>query len=202
LISRKNIELLAIGVTILVLSISSTTQIHGSENVSWKIFKEKNGVFTIKYPSNWIPKNIGGIEGVEVNFPISMFFYYMGGGYSVAQISIIAEESIFTNATDSVDSLIATAQSSPKYKLIEPTECGKYMISGISACSVVTSNQNVKLPGKPMVNNLDIVTIDKEGIEYGISYMSTKDLFDHFLPVLEEMVGSFNVTEHILSSAE
>lgn len=178
------------------------TQIQASEKVVWKTFTEKNGLFTIKYPSNWIPKNIHDLEGVEVSFPISMFFHYWGGGYSVAQISIIAEESLFTNATDSVDSLIATAKSSPKYKLLEPIECEKYMINGISACSAITSNKNVELPGKPMVNNLDIVAIDEEGIEYGIGFMSTKDLYDHFLPVVEEMVGSFNVTGHILSPSE
>lgn len=202
MLTRGNIlELVPFVIILTVILTFPIAQIYASENVKWKTFKVKNGLFTIKYPSNWIPQKIDEYEGVEVNSPISMFFAYTGGGSSGAQISIVADESIFTNATDSVESIIAYAQSLPNYKLLEPMECGKYMIKGISACSTITY-KNVELPGKPMVKELDIGTIDEEGIEYLISYMSTKDLFDDFLPVVDEMVRSFNVTGDILSSEE
>jgi len=55
---------------------------------------------------------------------------------------------------------------------------------------------------KPIVSELDIVTIDEEGVEYVIAYIATKGLFDDFLPVAEEMVKSFSVTGDILSTGE
>jgi hypothetical protein len=79
-------------------------------------------------------------------------------------------------------------------------ECGKYMINGINACSTILSYKNIELPGKPMVNELDIGTIGEDGVQYIVYYVASKDLFDDFLPVVEEMVGSFSVTGNILSS--
>ena len=34
------------------------TQVYAGEQVKWKTFNEKNGLFTIKYPSNWIPQKM------------------------------------------------------------------------------------------------------------------------------------------------
>jgi hypothetical protein len=44
--------------------------------------------------------------------------------------------------------------------------------------------------------------IDDDGVEYIMEYKATKDVFDDFLPVVEEMVKSFDVTGDILSSGE
>jgi hypothetical protein len=57
----------------------------------------------------------------------------------------------------------------------------------------------VILPGRPIVNELDIATIDENGVQYVIYYMTTKELFESFLPVVEEMVGSFNLTGNLLN---
>lgn len=176
------------------------TQIFAADNIKWKTFNEKNGLFTIKYPSNWIPQKVDEYEGIKVTSPIAMSFIYSGHGSPGALISIAADESIFTNATDLIDSIYAAAPGFLKYKLLEPMECGKYMINGMNSCSTVLSYKNTVLPGKPMVNELDVVTIDKDGVQYIIGYTATKDLFDDFLPVAEEMIKSFNVTGSVLSS--
>jgi hypothetical protein len=79
-------------------------------------------------------------------------------------------------------------------------ECGKCMINGINACSTVLSYKSVELPGKPIVNELDVVTIDEDGIQYVIGYIATEDSFDDLLPVAQEMIKSFHVTGSVLSS--
>ena len=192
--------LIAFVVTMAIVSTFPMAQIYAGEQVKWKTFNEKNGLFTIKYPSNWIPQKVDEYEGIEVTSPIAMSFIYSAHGSSGALISIAADESIFTNATDLIDSIYAAALGFSKYKLLDPMECGKYMINGINSCSTVLSYKNTALPGKPMVNELDVVTIDKDGVQYIIGYTATKDLFDDFLPVAEDMIKSFNVTGSVLSS--
>lgn len=194
------LKLIPFMVVVTVIFTLPMTQINATENVKWKTFKEKNGLYTIKYPSNWIPQKIDEYEGVEVNSPIAMNFIYSGSGTSGALITISADESILTNTTDLIDSIYAYADSLSNYKLVEPMECGKYMINRINACSTVLSFKNTELPGKPMVNELDIVTIDEDGVQYIIGYTATKDLYDDFLPVVEEMVKSFSVTGSIQST--
>ena len=180
----------------------SMTGAYAADDVKWKTFKEKNGLYTIKYPSNWIPQKIDEYEGQEITSPINMYFVYSGSRTSGAIIYIMADESIFTNATDSVDAIYAYAQSLPRYKLLEPMECGKYVLKQVPSCSTIISYKNTELPGKPIVSELDIVTIDEDGVQYMIAYVATKGLFDDFLPVAEEMVKSFSVTGDILSAGE
>ena len=59
-----------------------------------------------------------------------------------------------------------------------------------------------KIPNSHVVKELDIVTIGEDGVQYVIYYGATKKIFDDFLPVVGEMVRSFNVTGDILSSGE
>ena len=184
------------------LLILPMTGVFAGDEVKWKTFKEKNGLYTIEYPSNWVPQKMDEYEGVEITSPINMNFIYVGSGSQFASIGILADETIFTNATDLIDSTYAVGQSFPKYKVLEPMECAKYMITQTNACSTIISFKNTELPGKPMVNELDIVTIDEDGVQYLIYYTATKDLFDDFLPVVEEMVKSFSVTGDILSTGE
>jgi hypothetical protein len=45
-----------------------------------------------------------------------------------------------------------------------------------------------------MIKNLIIGAIDEDGKEYILDYYVTKDLYDIFLPVAEEMINSLNFT--------
>jgi hypothetical protein len=189
-------------ILIILILIFPVTHIIATENVKWKIFKEKNGLFTVKYPSNWVPTKVDEYEGAELTSPINMNFIYSGGGSQFASIGISGDESIFTNATDLIDSVYAVAQSFPSYKLVQPMECETYTINKVNACSTVISYKNTDLPGNPVVNELDIVAIDQDGVQYVIYYGATKKIFDDFLSAVGEMVTSFNVTGDILTSAE
>jgi len=76
------------------------------------------------------------------------------------------------------------------------------MINGINACSHIETFK-FELPDyreKPLVNQLTIGTIDDDGTEYILIYTAPKKIFDNFLPVVEEMIKSFNVTSSIPSS--
>ena len=195
-------NLLTPAILMATLFILPLTGLYAEDEVKWKTFKEKNGLYTIKYPSNWIPQKVDEFEGVDITSPINLYFVYSDSRSSGAIISIAADESIFTNATDSVDSIYAYAQSLPRYKLVQPMECEKYVLKEVQACSTVISYKNTELPRKPIVTELDIVTIDEDGVEYVMAYIANKGLFDDFLPVVEEMVKSFSVTGDILSTGE
>lgn len=129
-----------------------------------------------------------------------VFGYYKGN--SIAGLTLIASESIFVNVTDMVDSYETTVQNYKKYELIQSTQCRKYAIEGMSACDSLSTYRDPLSPKNSIVNDLLIGTIDEDGVEYVMEYKATKDLFDDFLPVVEEMVKSFNVTGDILSSGE
>jgi len=195
-------SLLTPTILMMALLVLPITGVYAADEVKWKTFKEKNGLYTIKYPSNWIPQKVDELKGYEITSPINMYFVYSGSGSSGAIISITADESIFTNAIDSVDSIYAYAQSLPSYKLVQPMECEKYVLKEAQTCSTIISYKNTELPGKPIVSELDIVTIDEDGVEYVMAYIATKGLFDDFIPVVEEMVKSFSVTGDILSIGE
>jgi len=169
--------------------ISPVTHIAAIEDVKWKTFKEKNGLFTMDYPSNWIPGK--SRDNPENPSPIDMYFVYSGSrGSNVASLSVTADESIYTNVPDYMDSLISTLPS--KFKPVQPVECTKYMIKGVEACSFIVSYKNTDVPGKPTIMEMDVVIIDEFGVQYVMSYSASKNLYDDYLPVAEQMIKSFN----------
>jgi hypothetical protein len=176
------------------------TQIYASDGVKWKTFEEKNGLFTMKYPSNWLP-NKPANDDEYGNSLLEMDFIYSGGGRSdAASVSVIAVESIFTNVSDVVDSYSSALSS--KFKLVQPTECVKYQVKGLEACSIITTYKQKDLPGDPTVKEMDLIMIDEYGVQYTMIYGATKNLFDDFLPVAEEMIGSFNSGNILLPDDE
>lgn len=180
-----------------LILIVSGTQIYAGESVKWKTFKEKNGLFTMKYPSNWLPSKSATDEYAPL---LAMDFVYSGGDSSdVASVSIVADESIFTNASDVIDIFSEALPS--KFKVIQPMECMKYVIKGLEGCSIITTYKQTDLPGNPTVKEMDIVIIDEYGVQYTLIYGASKNLFDDFLPVAEEMIRSFN-SGNILSTDE
>ena len=78
-------------------------------------------------------------------------------------------------------------------------ECTKYVIKGSEGCSIITTYKQTDLRGNPTVKEMDIVIIDEYGVQYTLIYGASKNLFDDFLPVAEEMIRSFN-SGNILST--
>jgi hypothetical protein len=180
--------LVVVSLNFLILPIDATT------DVKWKTFKEKDGLFTMKYPSNWFPSNAGDEEYPSL---LDMTFSYTAGDDSdVASVSVIADESVFTNVSDLMDGFAESVGS--EFDIVQPAECSKYTIKGEQACSIISSYKETDLPGNPTVKEMDIVSIDEFGVQYILIYGATKNLFDDFLPVAEEMIKSFN-SDNILS---
>src|ERR687897_868288 len=180
----------------LILMLSGT-QIYAGESIKWKTFKEKNDLFTMKYPSNWFPSKPAGEEYPSL---LEMDFSYTGGGRSdIASVSIIAHESVFTNVSDLMDSFAASLSS--EFDIIQPVECDKYMVKGLQACSITSTYKQTDLPGNPTIKETDVVTIDELGVQYILIYGASKNLYDDFLPVAEEMIKSFN-SGNILSTED
>lgn len=127
-----------------------------------------------------------------------MYFYHSPGGSSFATLSLCANESLFSNVTDLIDSYTANYQNQPKYELIQPTECNKYVVKGINACGSIQSFKLTEIPTKPIINELSIGIIDEDGVEYGLFYRAPKAQSDKFLPVVEDMIRSFNVTGSVI----
>lgn len=183
-----------------LILILSGPQIYGSDNVKWKTFKEKNGVFTIQYPSNWSPLKLdedGDEEQEEYNSLINVGFAHQGKGTSFAVINLYAEaESLFTNVTDKIDSTSALKQNYEKYKVIQPVECAKYTINGLGACSQIDEFR-LELESnsaKPLVNQMTIGALDDDGTEYVFLYTASQKQFDDYLPVAVDMIKSFDAT--------
>jgi len=187
--------LIAFVVTMAIVLIFPVTQIYAAEKVGWKIFKEKNGLFTIKYPSNWSPYKLYE----DSSEPVNIYFVYSGRGSSFAELTLYGEESIYSNATDLIDAYPVYLQNEENYKVLQPTQCGKYTIKNVSACDTIVTYKDRALEGEPIVKDLIIGSIDENGVEYIMEYYVTKDLYDDFLPVVEEMVKSFSVTGSIPS---
>jgi hypothetical protein len=188
------ISLTVITVAILILPL---TPVYTIDKVKWKTFKEKNGLFTIKYPSDWSPTK----PGEETYAPIDLYFFHPVGG-SFVTLSLYADESILSDNIDLMDSYLAYDQSEPRYRLIQPTECEKYVVNSIKVCSAINTFRFMALDSKPMITQLVIAGIDGDGVEYGMTYRSNTELFEDFLPIVEEMMASFNVTGNLLSSSE
>lgn len=163
-------------------------QIDAVGNVSWLLFKDKNGFFTINYPSNW--NSYKYIE--DSSAPVNIYFAYAGTSSSFAELVLSGKESIHSNTTELVSSYPIYLQSYPGYKVIEETQCGKYTIKNITACHMKVTYRNTDLEGQPLVYELVVGTLD-QGMEYILVYYVTEDLYDHFLPVAERMISSFRV---------
>jgi hypothetical protein len=180
--------LVAVGLNLHYLPIDATSE------VKWKTFKEKDGLFTMKYPSNWFPSNT---EDGEYPSLLDMTFSYTGGDRSdIATLSVIADESVFTNVSDLMDSFGESVSS--EFDIVQPVECGKYTLKGEQACSIISTYKQTELPGNPTVKEMDVLSIDEFGVQYILIYGASKNLFDDFLPVAEEMIKSFN-SDNILS---
>jgi hypothetical protein len=181
-------------ISITMFMMNTVLQIYGKGGITWKIFKEKNALFTIKYPSNWVAGKYSQRE--DAPNTIDNYFYYAGKGSSFALVQVRTEDSILSNVPDLMDSFAANLQNEPKYKMIQPIECNEYMIKDQAACSQIVSYKLTTSPVKPFVKELTVATIGDD-VQYSLFYRATKDLYNHFLPVANEMIRSYNVTGSI-----
>jgi hypothetical protein len=172
------------------------------------IFNDSEGLYSIRYPSNWTAVNPGMLqqlnrqsESLQQLVPPPMIqnlaatFVKPGSaasititknlgsaaGISAAKIELLADEG-FTRALMQQNGTI-----------IQDKECERYKVDGSKACSYVMGIRTV-LPNNVLTNNvMQVLTIQGERV-FVFTYRSLPENFDKDLPVLEKMLQSFSWT--------
>lgn len=178
-----------------------TTSVYGSASqeddqsqVTWEIFKDRNNLFTIQYPSNWAPS---GVAESERYGPIDVVFSAPGSGpdtFAHVEIVQYEQQSPFTTSKQAIESAIGFSQNDPahtKFEIERAIECSLYTLNGLEACSVIYEARG---PEEGNYAGLSVDALAPDGTEYTVFYTASFDVFEHFLPVAENMIKSFQVT--------
>lgn len=178
----------------------STTSVFGSESqedeqpivVTWKTFTSRDNLATAQYPSNWTP------AGIPQSGPIDMYFTAPSSDEdSWAEVELIQYEqkSPFSTPKESLEAAINSLQNDPKvtkFEIERPVECSKYTLNGLPACSYIYEVSTQEEGSEAAI--MDVNALAHDGTEYDALYRSSFDSFEHFLPVAEYMIKSFQVT--------
>ncbi len=152
---------------------------------TWETFKEKDGLYSLQIPSNWIPQKV--LEQDKIAPIQGNFVYFPEDEDSFAWLDVMANVSLYYDPADFLQGITSYYQSSEDYKLLEPSECLRYMLNKIQACSIV---QSLRIGDEKPRNILDIYTIDSNEIGYLVTYVASEDLYDKFLPVAKYMIST------------
>jgi PDZ domain len=167
------------------------------------IFNDPEGSYTISYPINWLSSNpsmlqqlIQQSEGLrqlltpEEIQNLGAKFYKLGSETSItitksrASAAGVSGEQLESMADD----LFTQQLMRHGGTIIQDMECERYEVEGSKACSNLFSSQK----GSPS-NIMQVLTI-VGGRVFLFSYSSLPKDFEKDLPVLEEMLKSFNRT--------
>jgi PsbP-like protein len=143
------------------------------------------GRFTVDYPSRW--QVIVPPEGYEA-FGI-VFINPDSSGENVAIISFpYSPEYDDADGLEEEEAKISLLQEATERNttIVQDIECQKYQIKGHIACSFILDIGKSKM----------IMVVTAVGSwKYGIAYASLKEGFNANLPIFEQMLQSFSVTE-------
>jgi hypothetical protein len=170
------------------------TQGTQQSQVTWRTFNDREGLFTVQYPSNWRPSNAAEADR---SGPIDTVFISPGSTETTgAELEFIEYEvpSVFSTPKESLEQEITDLQNDPtvtKFEIERPLECAKYTLNGLAACSYVYEVDTTE--GSPLA----IMAVDAlapDGTEHEVYYRSDFNSFEHFLPIVESMIRSFQTT--------
>ncbi|WP_458743417.1 hypothetical protein [Candidatus Nitrosocosmicus sp. T] len=126
------------GIIIVLVSLITCTVVGNNAfaQTTWETFKEKDGLYSLQIPSNWIPQKVPEADKLT---PINDQFNYYGKNSESAPawLNIRLSESLYYNPTDSFESIIAASSSFEDYKVLQPVECQTYTINKEQACSLI-----------------------------------------------------------------
>lgn len=163
----------------------------------WKIFKDRNNLFTVQYLSDWIPNYAP--ESAKAG-PIDIYFdspdYSDVSGVTIEFIEYDAK-SAFNSARESLEAEInhhKNDQALSKFEVEQPIECSKYILNGIQACSYIYEIRDEN--GNSAVIAVDAISDD--GTEYESYYLSSFNSFKQYVPIFDKMIKSFQTIENSL----
>ena len=168
-------------------AIASTSSSQGQGPVTWKKFNDKNGLFTMQYPSNWNPIT----RGDEVN-TIDTTFQYADTKARLARLTIIRYDvpTSYQSSRDVSENQLALNQNDSSVSLQRQIECNNITINGISTCDFVSVFGSQDSPFK----EVEVDAVNNRGTQYLALFITSPRLFDYFYPVAKQMIESFRIT--------
>lgn len=192
--SKRLLVILMIAGTLFFLQLPNMPPVIGSiEKVTWKTFKDNAGLFTIEYPSKWIPTNVSDpIGSIDVQFRYDQ-------NDSFAYVEFYASpNSVHHTSREMIEDEQAGIQTSMNannidFRFDQGAECEKYLIDEARACSLEYS---FSYPDENRGRHLLVANAvdNTTGIEYSFVLTGTDDIFATFKPVFDHMVDSFRLT--------
>ena len=167
-----------------------------AEKITWKTFRDSAGLFSIQYPSKWIPANVSDPLG-----PIDVQFWYdSGNNDSFAYVSVYSSpNSPFSTSLEMIENEQIPQQVSAgvNYRLERGIECDTYVINEAQGCSFIFLTSYTDERQSQNVLAIDAVD-NKTGIEYSMVLAASNDVFEQFKPVFDHMVKSFELNSNAL----
>jgi hypothetical protein len=183
---------LAFGIGLISQQLFNIPIIVGSiEKVTWKTFKDSAGLFSIQYPSKWIPTNVSDPLG-----PIDVQFWYdSGNNDSFAYVSVYSSpNSPFSTSLEMIEDEQIPQQVSAgvNYRLEQGIECDTYVINEAQGCSFIFLTSYTD--ERQTQNVLAVDAVDNQTvIEYAMVLAASQDVFEQFKPAFDHMVKSFEL---------
>ncbi len=167
------------------LSISFLGVAYGQ--VSWKIFDEEKGLFSIQIPSNWFPERLAEADKLA---PIDFIFSYSGRGDSFAWVELLISNSYYFNARDASEAYMLDYEQYDDFGVLQPIDCESFTLGGMEACAFTTT---FRLEEEDQRNALTLISVTPDGIQYEIVFVASTDIFNTFLPVGKYIINSVSI---------
>ncbi len=162
--------------------------------VTWKTFDEGDGLFSIQIPSNWFAERLPENEKLA---PIDYIFRYADRGTSFAWTELLIDNSLHFNSNDAVASQLPSYENFDNYELLQPIECDTYTLNDAQACSYIST---FKLEGEDQRNVLTVISVNSDGVQTGMLFITSSNIFDQFLPVGDYIIKSVSIDSNKINS--
>jgi eukaryotic-like serine/threonine-protein kinase len=189
------LSLVAILTTFLPLNIALAQQ-------GFVTYQDLQGRFTIKHPPDWQAHPAENrFAAAEVEFTKSNSSGLLASldvrtipGLNGEMIKHFGMERFMQEATNTLQVDV------PNFSLEQGIECHTYTLSGSQACSIIYSRT------LDQISKLELAVMQIAAVKgnsgYMLSYTSRVEEFDRYLPVVSQMVPSFQILESLADGEE
>jgi hypothetical protein len=168
-----------------IFSISNDYSKASTTSAEWKTYTDINGKFTVDYPTDW------NIDPRENRFETKdVIFSLFDEGNSV-NLGIVTTDTPTNLDIEEYGEDIIHQRSSTRdnFRLIDSWECEKYTISNATTCSLVFTTGT----SPSELAEMDVYTVHNT-TTYTIVYRTIPDLFDKYLPTVDQIIKSIKYT--------
>ena len=187
----QRFSVIVIIILLILIGISLDRQLFAqTTTLQFKEYKEQYGRFSIQVPKDWtiqymhIKQDSVGISFDPNYANVTLIVEAFDRNTTTSEADY--EQSIKENNADTVAQL-------PGAKLIQATDCTKYVIDGNKVCSMIYTTtipyHGIYYTGEEM--DVDFQT-DKQVVS--IAFTGDADIFHKYLPVVEQMLNSMKVS--------